>query len=266
MAKIHKPKETFLDKKWLEEFDTTDTLTGVITISIALAVIFIIVIVLMFGSIKTSIVATQQNKIKLFLGYFFLLGFPLFAGIFIPFRLRMLIKKNIRTLKEIGKESKAEREVEKILENLSDEYSVYMNVSFGYGDIDAVVIGLTGVFAVEVKYNYGLISQDSKGLIGVIEGIEPKKNYRRQVIGESVQLKKYLDKETGEKTWVFPVLVFPVANVMKGIVLENKNDKYKVPVLGKEELIQYIYQHEEEYNLKKIEKCKKTMDKFFVGM
>ena len=266
MAKVHKPKETFLDKKWLKEFDTTDALTAVSLISIALAVIYIIVIVLMFGPIKASIIATQQNKIKVVLGYSLFLGFPLFTGIFIPFRLRMLIKKNIRTLKEIGKESKAEREVEKILKNLSDEYSVYMNVSFGYGDIDAVVIGPTGVFAVEAKYNYGLISQDSKGHIGVIEGIEPKKNYRRQAIGESVQLKKYLDKETGEKTWVFPVLVFPVADVMKGIVLENENDKYKVPVLGKEELIQYIYQHEKEYNLKKIEMCKKVMDKFFVEM
>lgn len=265
MAKIHKPKETFLGEKWLKEFGITGALTDVIAISIVLAVVYIIIIVLMLGSIKTSIIATQQNKIKVVLGYFFLLGFPLFAGIFIPFRLRMLMKKNIRTLREIGKESKAEKEVEKILKNLSDEYSVYMNVSFGYGDIDAVVIGPTGVFAVEAKYNTGFISQDSKGLISVIEGIEPKKNYRRQVIGESTQLKKYLDKKTGEKTWVFPVLVFPVADVMKGIILENKHDKYKVPVLGKEELIQYIYQHEKEYSLKKIEKCKKVMDKF-VGM
>jgi len=266
MAKIHKPKETFLGEKWLKEFDTTGALTDVSLISIALAVIYIIVIVLMFGPIKASIIATQQNKIKVVLGYSLFLGFPLFTGIFIPFRLRMLMKKNIRTLKEIGKESKTEKEVEKILANLSDEYSVYMNVSFGYGDIDAVVIGPTGVFAVEAKYNTGFISQDSKGLISVIEGIEPKKNYRRQAIGESAQLRAYLNDETGEKTWVFPVLVFPVADVMKGIILENKHDKYKVPVLGKEELIQYIYQHEKEHNLKKIEMCKKVMDKFFAEM
>jgi hypothetical protein len=262
VAKIHKPKETFLDEKWAKEFDITSTLTGVIVISIVLAIAFVILGALLFPFFNALVRANPQIKATLILFYILVFVFPVITGIYIPFRLRMLTKKNIKTLKEIGKASKTEKEVEKILKNLSDEYSVYMNVFLGYGDIDAVVIGPTGVFAVEAKYNNGFIAQDSKGHISVIEGIDPKKDYRRQAIGESSQLKKYLDKETGEKTWVFPILVFPVASVMKGIVLENKNDNYKVPVLGKEELIQYIYQHEKEYDIKKIEMCKKTMDKF----
>jgi len=266
MAQIHKPKETFLNEKWIKEFDVTNVLMDVIFISVALAAVYIVFIAVMFNPIKASVVMYQQNKIKLILGYATLLGLPLFSGIFIPIRLKMLIKGNIKNLKRIRKALKTEREVEKILKDLSDEYSVYRNISFGYGDIDAAVIGPTGVFAIEVKYNKGLISQDNKGHINVIDGIEPKKDYRRQVIGESLQLKKYLDKETGEKIWVFPVLVFPIASVMKEIVLENKNDNYKVPVLGKEEVLQYIYQHEKEYSLKKIEKCKHAMDKFIEDM
>jgi len=266
MAKIYKPKETFLSKKWMKEFDVTNILMGVILISVALVVVYIILIVSMLNPIKASIATYQQNKIKLVLVYFILLGFPIFSGIFIPIRLKMLIKRNIKNLQWIRKALKTEKEVEKILKDLSDEYSVYRNISFGYGDIDAVVVGPTGIFVIEVKYNKGLVSHDGYGRITVIDGIEPKKNYRKQVIGESIRLKRYLDEETNEKVWVFPVLVFPFASVMKGTVLENKNDNYKVPVLGKEEVLQYIYQHEKEHSLKKIEKCKQAMDKFIENM
>ncbi|MCD6427852.1 MAG: hypothetical protein J7L03_07155, partial [Caldisericaceae bacterium] len=45
---------------------------------------------------------------------------------------------------------------------------------------------------------------------------------------------------TGRRSFVYPVLVFPYAEVIKGIILSSNKDKYKVPVLDKDGLIEYI--------------------------
>ncbi|NCQ53735.1 MAG: hypothetical protein GW803_06725, partial [Caldiserica bacterium] len=90
------------------------------------------------------------------------------------------------------------------------------------------------------KSNRGTIYLDDTGYIHVKDGDTVTKQYRRQVISESNRLKRYLDAEIGSKTFVYPVLLFPLATVMKDMYLLNANDRYKVPVLSLNGIVEYI--------------------------
>ena len=157
-----------------------------------------------------------------------------------------LIKENKEELKIKKTEKDAELQVQKFLkDNLTEDYHVFANILTAYGDIDAVVVGPTGVYAVEIKSNSGTISIDDNGHLTVIDGNSPRKNYRRQVIINSNMIKRILDSSTSTKSFVWPVLVFPFADVIKDLVLTSKADKYKVPVLGMKELVEYIYSNKQ---------------------
>ncbi|MEM3872791.1 MAG: nuclease-related domain-containing protein, partial [Nitrososphaeria archaeon] len=121
--------------------------------------------------------------------WFGLSVFDIFAFIFIGGYSLKKFNKFIQKLKDerdiATKEREAEKRVQKFLEdNLTEDYHVFKNVYTGYGDIDAIVVGPTGIFVVEVKSNSGLITKNDKGYLAVIEGESPSKNYREQVIKE----------------------------------------------------------------------------------
>lgn len=141
------------------------------------------------------------------------------------------------------KEREAEKKVQKFLEdNLTEGYHLFKNIYTGYGDIDAIIVGLTGVYVVEVKSNEGLVAKNEKGYLSVIDGDSPHKNYREQIIKETFQVKKYLDNNVPElRSWVNPVLVFPFGNPIKDLVLDSGNDNFKIPVLNEKDLLKYIY-------------------------
>lgn len=128
-----------------------------------------------------------------------------------------------------------------IRSNLPEDFLIFRNVSLGYGDIDLIIVGSKGIFVVEVKSNRGAISLDTDGYIRVKDGDVVSKQYRRQVISESNRLKRYLDNELNAKNFVQPVLLFPFAVVMKDMYLTNRNDRYKVPILGLNRVTEYIY-------------------------
>jgi len=56
---------------------------------------------------------------------------------------------------------------------------VFRNVYLGYGDLDHVVVGPTGIFVIETKSNRGTVEMENGRL--KIRGLdEPKKDYERQ--------------------------------------------------------------------------------------
>ena len=160
--------------------------------------------------------------------------------------LNALVKETEKELKVRNTERDAELQVQKFLkDNLTEDYRVFNNILTGYGDIDAVVVGPTGVYAIEIKSNSGTVSKNENGYLTVIDGNSPRKNYRRQVIINSNMLKRILDSSTGTKSFVWPALVFPFAYVIKDLVLTAKADKYKVPIFGIKELVEYIYSNKQ---------------------
>jgi len=145
----------------------------------------------------------------------------------------------------LERQKKAEDTVYNLLaKRLPKEYTIYRSLSLGFGDVDLIVVGPKGIFVIEVKSNRGTIYLNESGRIVVKDGDTATMQYRRQVISESNRLKRFLDAETGSKNFVFPVLAFPFATVMRDTYLTNPHDRYKVPILGLNGLVDYIVSQE----------------------
>lgn len=157
--------------------------------------------------------------------------------------LNRFIRKTRKAYEVSVKEREAEKKIQKFLEdNLAEGYYLFKNIYTGYGDIDAIIVGPTGIYIIEIKSNSGLIGKNSNGYLTVVDGNSPNKNYRDQVIKESMQVKKYIENNVaGSKFWVNPILVFPFGEPMNELVLDSNFDNYKVPVLKEKDLLKHIY-------------------------
>lgn len=179
----------------------------------------------------------------MFWSYIFLTAFFTFASIISIRALNKFIKK-LRNARDLAiREREAEKKVQKFLEDdLTEGYYLFKNIYTGYGDIDAIVVGPTGIFLIEVKSNEGLVAKNEKGYLSVIDGDSPHKNYRDQIIKETLQVKKYIDNNVPEfRSWVNPVLAFAFGSPIKDLILDSKNDNFKIPVLNERDLLKYIY-------------------------
>ncbi len=122
-----------------------------------------------------------------------------------------------------------EREVRKELEKLSNDYAIFQNVLIGkHLDIDLVLVGPLGVYAIEVK------SHRHFGLHG------NGKDYIRETISETMGLKEYL-KKSGIDIYVNSLLVFSRAFVnlapQNGVHIMNK--KFLIPYLEKGQRVNF---------------------------
>jgi len=164
------------------------------------------------------------------------------AGIITLRSINKFIRKTRDNYNEKVKEREAEKEVQDFLrKNLTEEYHIFENIFTGYGDIDAIVVGPTGIYMIEVKSNSGVITANAKGYLSIIDGDTPNKNYRDQVKKELSQVKLYIDINTGLNCWVNTVLVFPFGSVMKDLNLTSEYDNLVLPVVDKKDLLKYIY-------------------------
>lgn len=101
-----------------------------------------------------------------------------------------------------------ENEAEKFLRQLSDVYVVFRDVRLdGKGNIDFVVVGPNGVFAVEVKNHAGAIGFDGSVLTRNGRPF-PEKNLLMQAMNQSFQIRDYLTKRVGYQVFITPILVF----------------------------------------------------------
>lgn len=93
--------------------------------------------------------------------------------------------------------------------HLPDSYSVFagLQLPFMRGDIDCVVIGSNGVFAVEVKNIRGVVTiQDERLLINGKENTY--KNFLNQAYAGGRAIQQYLNKQLKQQLTVTPILVF----------------------------------------------------------
>ena len=240
-------KKSFLEKQIEAVEDRLSKLGGIKTMFEAFFVMYILFTCYLSLYIISGLLTHKVNR---FIGIFDLIVFPaaLITGIVSKRHLNSLIRENKEELKTKKKERDAEVQVQEFLKkSLTEDYQVFSNIFTGYGDVDAVVVGPTGVYAIEAKSNSGTVAENSKSRLIVIDGEKPHKDYRRQAIASSNMIKKILDNATGLKTFVWPVLVFPFASIMtKDIILESPKDNYKVPVLGVKELVEYIYSNKQD--------------------
>ena len=150
------------------------------------------------------------------------------AGLFGYSFLGLFLYLIYRVFKQIAKNDRgedAEIEVRKILGILSNNYIVFQNVPIKKNlDIDLVLVGPTGVYAIEVKsYRKFYQYYGSTDFIG-------------QTMSEALGLKNYL-KDSGVDVFVNAVLVFSRAFVkfgftpQRGVYVIGK--KFLIPLLGR---------------------------------
>jgi len=245
-------KKNFLEGKIDEIKDRLEKLSEIKT----MLLIFFSLYVLFGIYFLMTLISYHMNG---FLKIVDFISFPIIMipGIISIKHINSLITENRKELKIRNTERDAEIQVQDFLKNnLTEDYHVFTNIPTIYGDIDAVVVGPKGVYAVEVKSNSGTITQNRNGYLTIIDGILPRKNYGKQVVRNMYAIKRMLDDSTNTKSFVLPVLVFPFADIMKELVLAPEDDRYKVPVLGVRELVEYIYSNKR-YNLLSASQIKK---------
>jgi len=196
---------------------------------------FLFFIILPYHSIP---ILTRYNLSLKFLGIF---GLQIFFPVYVFFVGFSIVREYKEQYEVFQRQKYAENlSYDTLVSLLPKDFLIFRNVSLGYGDIDVIIVSVKGIYAIEVKSNRGTIYLDDTGYIHVKDGDTVTKQYRRQVISESNRLKRYLDAEIGSKTFVYPVLLFPLATVMKDMYLLNANDRYKVPVLSLNGIVEYI--------------------------
>jgi len=96
----------------------------------------------------------------------------------------------------------------KTLRSLPDSYTVFRNCRVQQNnDINLIVIGPTGIYAMEVKSYVGKISVDGGHLLHNGHPF-PEKDPISQVLSEAMSLRQYLKEKTGHDYYVQSVIVF----------------------------------------------------------
>lgn len=172
--------------------------------------------------------------------------------------LRSIDSSLIETLK-FKRGRYGEYEVHNELEKLSDNFLVFQDVKLpGRRDnIDFVVLGPTGVFALEVKSHKGRISFDGKRLTrngSVILG----KDMLWQAMDEAMRLHEHLKNVIGKEFFVDPALVFSSDLTLVRFGFQKIR---KVFVIGKRYLHEFVISRKEHLNHQEVEVLKSELMK-----
>ena|SRR3989338_6449396 len=108
--------------------------------------------------------------------------------------------------KKLGKGRIGEWEIGKLLSKLPDSYYIFQDVVLGKGNIDFVVVGPSGVYAIEVKSHSGKIDFDGYKLTQ--NGRPFDRNFLGQAKYEAMDLKRFLEANLNRQVFVKAVLVF----------------------------------------------------------
>ncbi len=132
--------------------------------------------------------------------------------------------------------------VRRILAQLPNEYIVFHGLKFRENcDVDFVVVGPTGVFAIDAKSYKGSIGYDGDELAR--DGSRLEKNILSQVMSEAVDVHAFLLSELKEEYFVKPIIVFSSHSAR---IRFGNNDVKGVRVVGKKWLRKTILDNEVE--------------------
>lgn len=121
----------------------------------------------------------------------------------------------------------AEERIADLLAELDTQaFFVLHDIPTPYGNIDHIVIGKErGVFLLETKAHGGKV-ETSEGQL-LVNSKPPEKDFIAQALKNAYWLRGEIEKETGCKIWITPVLVFtnafvPPSKPIKGVNIVNK--------------------------------------------
>jgi len=100
--------------------------------------------------------------------------------------------------------AQGELSVGALLAGLPDSFYVFNDVTFGFGNLDHIVIGPTGIFAVEVKACRGVVTSDS----GEVNLNGERQRWIPKLLGASAELSGRISAITNSGYFVQGLLVF----------------------------------------------------------
>ena len=136
------------------------------------------------------------------------------------------IKRRIKEERRADRGADAEEVVGDLLAGLNEDFFVLHDISSPYGNIDHIVIGKnSGVFLLETKAHGGKVELFADGML--VNGKPPEKDFISQALRNTYWLRDEIEKVTGSKIWITPVVVFTNAFVqsgrpIKGVHVVNK--------------------------------------------
>lgn len=143
-----------------------------------------------------------KNFYTLFNPYGFIVLLISFGPMFIYTYRRMNVHR--RDSDKFFRGRMAEIDIWYELKKLPKSYAVFHGIKFEYGDVDFVVIGPTGIFTIEVKSIWGLITRDKLHSVKIFG-----KDIIKQVRGEAQSIYNLINKKMNlQIDWVNPILVF----------------------------------------------------------
>jgi hypothetical protein len=120
-------------------------------------------------------------------------------------------KRQRQRRNQAGRGAKGEEKVGAILESLPEDYVVLHDVACRYGNIDHVVVGPNGVFALETKSHGGRVRMEDGKLL--VNGKPPEKDFIKQALRNGLWLRDLLKEKLGLEIFVQAMVVFSRAFV-----------------------------------------------------
>ncbi len=99
-----------------------------------------------------------------------------------------------------------------LLEGLPDEYVVLNDLTTPFGNIDHVVVGPTGVFAIDTKNWRGTVGANVDGEL-LLNGKPTTKGEVKRLVATSAETRKKIKTLSGHEPYIRAVLVFTSAHV-----------------------------------------------------
>lgn len=212
-----------------------------VTLIVIILIIFIYILVLKYFTLN-------PNSIL----------YVIVAFIFIFLILRQIFEQKLSIFDKFNQGRRGEDEICNELKKLPDEYFVFQDITLPNrrGNIDFVVMGSTGLFAIEVKSHSGKIGFNGEELTCNGGIFRENKNFLRQTMREATDLSDYLKQKTSRKYFVIPVIIF--SNKWASLKF-GFNQIKGVYVLGKPFLHQLIKKNDNNLSQIDVENLKSVM-------
>ena len=99
-----------------------------------------------------------------------------------------------------------------LLEGLPHDYVVFNDLTTPFGNVDHVVIGPTGVFAIDTKNWRGIVDADGSGEL-LLNGKPTSKDEVKRLVATCAESRKKIKTLCGHEPYIRGVLVFTSAHV-----------------------------------------------------
>lgn len=124
------------------------------------------------------------------------------------------MEKQIRLARTDETGASGEREIIDYLKGLPDTFTIVSDLDFAdsYGNIDHLVIGPTGAYAIDVKNWKGTVTSDGKGEL-LLNGRPTDKPQVRYFTRRTMELKERLNALTRLDPYIRALFVFPRTHI-----------------------------------------------------